>query len=88
VNDGLVAGSRLWKTPQQLASGNLQALSDLGNRRDAKVSQAALGACELDRMQPGTMRGLFLRQPELGATGLDVGAHAFLWLHTERCSAL
>ena len=71
----------LRQAAQQLPGRDLEPRSDLRDRREAHIPRAALYAPELDRMDPGTLRGFLLRDTQLGAASLDVRAHALPWLH-------
>ena len=71
----------LRQAAQQLPGRDLEPRSDLRDRREAHIPRAALYAPELDRMDPGALRGLLLRDAQLRATRPDVRADALSWLH-------
>lgn len=79
------AADGLRNAVEQTGRWNGEAVGDLHDCRDAKVARPALGSAELDRMQAGAVREVFLREALCLAIGADVRADVVPGLHSSEC---
>ena len=78
----------LRQAAQEFAGSDLEPRSDLRDSRDSHIPRAALYAPELDRMDPGALRGFLLRYAQLRASSPNVRADALSWLHARMLGGL